>query len=100
MMSLRSSYSASVVLTRCAVRAWSSHEAGVQKRGVGPKWVEGGVEAPAGQVPREHPRGIEVCEGRHDAGVGEVVRRDVDCLHTRDRPLRSARDAFLELADL
>src|SRR5581483_10268477 len=59
---------------------------------------DGGIDAQLRDLARENRRRIEVCECGRRRRIGEIVCRDVDRLHRRDRSLLRRRDALLQLA--
>src|SRR5581483_162408 len=60
--------------------------------------IDGGIDAQLRDLARENRRRIEVCECGRRRRIGEIVCRDVDRLHRRDRSLLRRRDALLQLA--
>ena len=60
--------------------------------------VDGRVEALLDERALERDHGVEVAEGRDDAGVGVVVGGDVDRLEAGDRAALGGRDALFEVA--
>ena len=66
----------------------------------GPEWVDGGVDTDLDQRPLQSHRRAQVSENGLDGWVGVIVRRHVNSLHRRDRPLARRGDALLQLAHL
>src|SRR4051812_48816292 len=58
------------------------------------------VDALLDDRPRQHGRGVEVRERVRRRGVSEIVGRNVDRLHRRDRARAGRRDALLQLPHL
>ena len=62
--------------------------------------IDGGVDAELRDRAREHDRRVEVRERRRRRRIGDVVGRNVDRLHRRDRAVARRRDALLQVAHL
>ena len=62
--------------------------------------VDGGVDAELGDLTRENRGRIEMRKCCRRRGVGQVVRRDIDRLHGRDRALLRRGDTLLQSADV
>ena len=66
--------------------------------GRGVQRVDGGVNAERGDGAVENRRCVQMRERGGRRGVGQIVRRDIDCLHRRDRAVLRGRDTLLQCA--
>src|SRR5699024_7198096 len=77
-----------------------AHDVGLEDAGGGLQRIDGGVDALLDDLAAQDGGGVQMGEGGGGGRVGQVVGRDVDRLHRRDRAVLGGGDALLQLAHL
>ena len=70
---------------------------GRERLGRGGEGIDGGIDAEFRNRALEHDGGVQVGEGVCGGGIGQIVRRNIDCLEGSDRTILRGGDPLLEL---